>query len=166
MLTNPKYVEELEEAENKIKHYYTETYELYKSGNYAEVISRSEYAQENFSNNPLIPRFVYLGTLSEGKNADQKVFRENLLALISKYPQSDVASDAQNLIDYMDKEHPEIKEEHDIIVSKKLYQPDFDTEHLFAFIVDKKMNTNQLIFNIINFNLDNFDKLGLRVENL
>jgi hypothetical protein len=64
----------------------------------------------------------------------------------------------------MDKEHPEIKEEHDILVSKKLYQPDYDTEHLFAFIVDKKMNTNQLIFNIINFNLDNFDKLGLRVD--
>jgi tetratricopeptide (TPR) repeat protein len=164
VLTNPKYVEELEEAENKIKRYYDETYELYKAGNYSEVISRSAYAQENFSKNPLIPRFAYLGTLSAGKNADRKVFRENLLALISKYPQSDVAGDAQNIIDYMDKEHPEIKEEHDIIVSKKLYQPDFNTEHLFAFLVDKKMNTNQLIFNIINFNLDNFDKLGLRVE--
>jgi tetratricopeptide (TPR) repeat protein len=164
VLTNPKYIEELEEAENKVKRYYAETYDLYKAGNYSEVISRSQYAQENFSNNQLIPRFAYLGTLSAGKNADRKIFRENLLALISKYPQSDVASDAQNLIDYMDKEHPEIKEEHDIIVSKKLYQPDFDTEHLFAFIVDKKMNTNQLIFNIINFNLDNFDKLGLRVD--
>ncbi len=128
------------------RRYYDETYELYKAGNYAEVISRSAYAQENFSKNPLIPRFAYLGTLSAGKNADRKVFRENLLALISRYPQSDVASDAQNLIDYMDKEHPEIKEEQDIIVSKKLYQPDFDTEHLFAFLVDKKMNTNQLIF--------------------
>lgn len=164
VLTNPKFIEELEEAENKIKRYYTETYELYKSGNYPEVISRSQYAQANYTNNPLIPRFAYLGTLAAGKNADRKVFRENLLALISRYPQSDVASDAQNLIDYMDREHPEIKEEHDILVSKKLYQPDFETEHLFAFIVDKKMNTNQLIFNIINFNLDNFDKLGLKVD--
>jgi outer membrane protein assembly factor BamD (BamD/ComL family) len=164
VLTNPKFIEELEEAENKVKRYYTETYELYKAGNYAEVISRSQFAQDTYPANPLIPRFVYLGTLSAGKNADRKVFRENLLALISKYPRSDVASDAQNLIDYMDKEHPEIKEEHDILVSKKLYQPDFETEHLFAFIIDKKMNTNQLIFNIINFNLDNFDKLGLRVD--
>ncbi len=164
VLTNPNYVEELAKEENKIKAYYTETYNLYKTGNYAEVIRRSQYAQENFINNPLIPRFAYLGTLSAGKNADQKVFRENLLALISKYPQTDVAGDAQNLIDYMDREHPEMKEEHDIIVSKKLYQPDFSTEHLFAFIVDKKMNTNQLIFNLINFNLDNFDKLGLHLE--
>lgn len=164
VLTNPKYVEELEAAENKIKQYYNDTYELYKAGNYAEVITRSKYAQDNFSTNVLIPRFAYLATLSAGKNADRKIFRENLLALISKYPQSDVASDAQNLIDYMDQEHPEIKEEHDIIVSRKLYQPDFDTEHLFGFLVDKKMNTNQLIFNIINFNLDNFDKLGLRVD--
>ena len=30
--------------------------------------------------------------------------------------------------------------------------------------MDKKINTNQLIFNIINFNLDNFDKLNLIVE--
>jgi len=164
VLTNPKYVEELEEAENKIKRYYSETYEMYKAGNYSEVIIRSQYAQENYTNNPLIPRFAYLGTLAAGKNADRNIFRENLLALISKYPQSDVASDAQNLIDYMDKEHPEIKEAHDIIVSKKLYQADFDTDHLFAFLVDKKMNSNQLIFNIINFNLDNFDKLGLRVD--
>lgn len=164
VLTNPKYVEELEESENKIKKYYSDTYELYKAGNYSEVISRSSYAQSNFSTNPLIPRFEYLGTLSAGKNEDRKIFRENLLALITKYPQTDVSDDARNLIDYMDKEHPEIKAEHDIIVSKKLYQPDYDTEHLFAFIVDKKMNTNQLIFNIINFNLDNFDKLGLRVD--
>jgi outer membrane protein assembly factor BamD (BamD/ComL family) len=164
VLTNPKFVEELEESENKIKRYYDETYELYKAGNYSEVITRSQYAQDQYSNNLLIPRFAYLGTLSAGKNADRKIFRENLVALISKYPRTDVASDAQNLIDYMDKEHPEIKEEQDIIVSRKLYQPDFSTEHLFAFLVDKKMNTNQLIFNIINFNLDNFDKLGLRVD--
>ena len=69
VLTNPKFVEELEEAENKIKRYYTETYELYKAGNYSEVISRSQYAQANYSNNPLIPRFAYLGTLSAGKAA-------------------------------------------------------------------------------------------------
>jgi hypothetical protein len=29
---------------------------------------------------------------------------------------------------------------------------------------DKKISTNQLVFNIVNFNLDNFDSLDLRVE--
>jgi hypothetical protein len=31
-------------------------------------------------------------------------------------------------------------------------------------VVDKKTNTNQLVFNIINYNLDHFDTLNLIVE--
>jgi len=164
VLTNPKYVEELQQAANKVKQYYEDTYAQYKAGNYDEVISRSNYAQQNYKNDPLIPRFAYLGTLAAGKNADRKIFRENLLAFITKYPKSDIADDAQNIINYMDKEHPEIREAHDIQVSRKMFRPDMDTEHQFVFLVKKGANTNQLIFNIINFNLDNFDKLNLKID--
>jgi tetratricopeptide (TPR) repeat protein len=164
VLTNPGYIQELEQEEKKVRQYYSDTYALYKSGNYAEVISRSDYAVQHFKDDALIPQFTYLGLLATGKNIDRKTFRENLLALITRYPKSDVAGDAQNLVDYMDKEHPEIKEAQDIIISRKLYQVNFDSEHVFAYVVDKKSNINQLIFNIINFNLDNFDKLSLRAE--
>ena len=164
VLTNPGYIQELEQEEKKVRQYYADTYDLYKSGNYAEVIARSDYALKNFKDNSLIPQFTYLGLLSSGISTDRKTFRENLLALITRYPGTDVAGDAQNLVNYMDKEHPEIKEAQDIIISRKIYQVNFDSEHMFAFIVDKKSNINQLIFNIINFNLDNFDKLSLRAE--
>jgi len=164
VLTNPSYIQELEQEEKKIRDYYAETYELYKSGNYSEVVARTGYALSGFKDHPLIPQFSYLGLLAAGKNEDQKIFRENLLALITKYPGSEVAGDAQNLVNYMDKEHPELKEAQDKIISRKLFQVDYDSEHVFAFIVDKKSNINQLIFNIINFNLDNFDKLNLRAD--
>jgi tetratricopeptide (TPR) repeat protein len=164
LLTNPNYLIELEEQEKNIKQYYELTYEFYKSGNYNEVISRSDFALKNFSNNPLIPQFAYLGLLAKGKNSDRKIFRDNLVALVAAYPSTEVALDAQNLIQYMDQEHPEFKEAEEVILSKKLYQKGFDTEHVFAFLVDKKLNTNQLVFNIINFNLDNFDKLNLKVD--
>ena len=64
----------------------------------------------------------------------------------------------------MDKEHPEIKEAEELKISQQLYQPSPDTTHYFAFVLDKKINTNQLVFNIINFNLDHFDNLNLIVE--
>ena len=32
----------------------------------------------------LIPQFTYLGLLAEGKTMDRKIFRENLLALITR----------------------------------------------------------------------------------
>jgi len=164
VLTNPGYIQELEQEEKKVGQYYSDTYDLYKSGNYAEVISRSDYALKNFKDNKLIPKFTYMSLLAAGKNSDRKIFRESLQALITRYPNTDVASDAQNLVDYMDREHPELKEAQEKIISQKLYQVHFDSEHWFAFVVDKKLNVNQLIFNIINFNLDNFDKLNLRAE--
>jgi len=164
VLSDPEYFKELEAEEKAVRLYYEQTYEFYKTGNYAEVITRTEYALKNYPENPLIPQFTYIGTLAKGKNSDQKVFRENLTALVTKYPGTDIASDAQNLIDYMDKEHPEIKEAEEIKQSKILYRPSASEPHVFAYILDKKINANQLIFNIINFNLDNFDRLNLRVD--
>jgi hypothetical protein len=164
VLTNPGYIQELEQEDERIRQYYSESYDLYKSGNYTEVIARADYALANFKDNPLLPRFGYLSLLASGKTNDRKVFRENLLNWIANYPGTDMAADAQNLIDYMDKEHPEIKEAQDLIISQKLYQLNPDSEHLFSYLVDKKTNINQLIFNIINFNLDNFDKLNLLAE--
>lgn len=164
VLSDPEYFKELEAAEKSVRLYYEQTYEFYRMGNYTEVISRTDYALKQYTQSPLIPQFTYLGTLAEGKNSDQKVFRENLTALVMKYPGTDIAGDAQNLIDYMDREHPEMKEAEEIKISRKLYRISATEPHLFAYVLDKKINTNQLIFNIINFNLDHFDHLNLRVD--
>jgi outer membrane protein assembly factor BamD (BamD/ComL family) len=164
VLTNPDYVSELEKENHKVQDYYQTTYDLYKAENYSEVVSRSLYALSNFTGNTLIPRFAYIGTLAAGKSLDKKAFRENLLAFIAKYPHTDEATDAQNLVSYMDKSHPEIKAEQDKIASKERYAPHFDQEHLYGIIVKQKIDINQLVFNIINFNLDRFDSLNLQVN--
>ena len=164
VLSDPDYFREIEAAEKSVQLYYEQTYDFYRTGNYAEVIVRTDYALKNYTESPLIPQFTYLSTLAKGKNSDQKVFRENLTALVLKYPGTDIASDAQNLIDYMDKEHPELKEAEEIKLSKKLYRFSATDPHIFVYVLNKKINANQLIFNIINFNLDQFDQLNLRVD--
>ena len=164
VLADPDYFRELEKEELAVRQYYKETYELYKSGNNNEVISRTEHALRTYPGHTLIPQFEYLGILANGKISDRKVFRDNLLAIIAKYPDTEIAGDAQNLINYMDKEHPEIKEAEEFKISKQLYQQSSDSTHYFGFVLDKKINTNQLVFNIINFNLDHFDNLNLMVE--
>jgi tetratricopeptide (TPR) repeat protein len=164
VLSDPDYFKELEAEEKAVRLYYEQTYELYTTGNYTEVIARVDYAFKNYPENQLVPQFTYLGVLARGKNSDQKMFREDLSALVLKYPGTDIAIDAQNLIDYMDKEHPEIKEAEEIKQSKILYRYSAAEPHVFAYVLDKKINTNQLIFNIINFNLDHFDELNLRVD--
>lgn len=164
VLTDPDYFKELEKEDQAVQQYYEQTYRLYQEGNNAEVITRTNHALKTYPDHTLIPQFDYLGILAKGKTIDRTIFRENLTAVIAKYPDTEIASDASNLIKYIDKEHPELKEAEEIKISQRLYQPSSDTTHYFAFALDQKINTNQLVFNIINFNLDTFDKLNLIVE--
>ncbi|MBN1144374.1 MAG: tetratricopeptide repeat protein [Bacteroidales bacterium] len=164
VLTNPEYFKELEKEELAVRQYYEKTYSFYLEGNSGEVIARSDYAKKTYPEHVLIPRFDYLGILAQARTLDRNSFRQKLTDIATQYPGTDIASDAGNLISYMDKEHPELKEAEEFKISQKLYQPSPDTTHHFAFVLDKKINTNQLVFNIINFNLDAFDKLNLIVE--
>ncbi|HJZ39010.1 MAG TPA: tetratricopeptide repeat protein [Bacteroidales bacterium] len=164
VLNNPNYAKELEEGERRIQDYYKDTYEHYKAGNFGEVIIRSDHALKNYSGNPLIPSFAYLSALSKGINTDRKTFRDDLVTFMAKYPGTEASTEAQLIIRFIDNERPEFREAEEKILSEKLYQKDFENEHYFAYIVNKKINTNQLVFNIINFNLDLFDNQNLRVE--
>jgi tetratricopeptide (TPR) repeat protein len=164
ILTNPDYLKEIEAEERQIIRHYEETYDLFRMGNYPEVITRATYALSNYPADPLIPQFDYLRVLSLGKTTDAKTFREALNEIVTKYPATEVSEASQNIIAYMNKEHPELLEEEEKVKAEQLYQVDENAEHMVAFIVNKKSNNNQLIFNLINFNLDNFDTENLNIE--
>ena len=164
VLTDPEYFQKIEREEKQIQDYYKETYNLYNIGNYSEVISRTDFARKTYISNKLIPQFTYLGILANGKLSDRKIFRDSLIAVVARYPGTEIASDARNLISYMDQEHPEIKEAEETRISKELYSFTPVSKHHFIFALNKQVNTNQFIFNIINYNLDNHDSLNLIVE--
>jgi tetratricopeptide (TPR) repeat protein len=165
VLTDPNYFVEIEKKEKAVQQYYEQTYNQFMAGNYSEVIARTNNALRAYPRHALLPQFEYLGILAKGKMEDRSLFRTDLVAIADKYAGTDIASDAKNLINYMDKEHPELKEAEEIKKSEILYQElPGDSLQYFLFVVDKKLNTNQLVFNVINFNLDQFDDLGLMVE--
>ncbi len=164
LLNNPDYFKEIEEGQNKIHNYYIETYSNYLNKNYNDVIQQTEYAIETYPDNKLVPQFAYLRTLSIGRTRDIKTFKEELYKIISAYPTTEVAEDAKNIIAYLDKERPDIKEEEEKEIAEALYEYSENTEHYFMLILEKGTDANQLMFNIINFNLDNFDELNLKIE--
>jgi TolA-binding protein len=164
VLTDPEYFKNLEREDQEVRDYYAQTYALYKDGNYSDVIARTANARKTYAAHNLFPQFTYLGVLAEGLTADRKVFRDSLIAVTNKFPGTEIAADASNLISYMDQEHPEIKEAEEVKISQQLYQYAPMSHHLFVFALDKQINTNQFIFNIINYNLDHNDSLNLIVE--
>jgi hypothetical protein len=166
LLTNPDYIKELEREERKVLDYYAITYDHYLQNNCAEVISRCDYALAQYPDDQLIPKFTFLKTLCLGKTQHIQAFSEGLYEIMSSFPGTEVAENAKNIISYIEKERPQIKEEEEKKIALKLYANSDDATHFFAFVMPKGMNINQLIFNIINFNLDYFDDMNLRVENM
>jgi tetratricopeptide (TPR) repeat protein len=156
VLINPDYVKQIETEQNKAEKYYNETFSLFRNQNYAEVITRTDYALKNFNDADLLPKFEYMHTVSVGKSQEVDMFRKQLLKLVSKYPKTGVADNAKILIRYLDNQHPEVKEQEVQKAAEILYQIGDSVEHYFAFVIPKNVNINQLLFNIINFNLDNF----------
>ena len=156
VLINPDYVKQIETEQNKAEKYYNETFALFRDQNYAEVITRTDYALKNFHDADLLPKFEYMQTVSVGKSQDVDMFRKQLLKLVSKYPKTGIADNAKILIRYLDNQHPEVKEQEVQKEAEVLYQIGDSVEHYFAFVIPKNVNINQLLFNIINFNLDNF----------
>ncbi len=166
LLTNPDYIRELEQEERKVTDYYAVTYDHYLRNNCAEVIARCNYALANYADDDLIAKFSFLKTLCIGKTQDIHSFSEGLYEIISSFPGTEVAENAKNIISYIEAERPQIREEEEKRIALKLYESTDDAIHFFAFVMPKGQNINQLIFNIINFNLDFFDELNLRVENM
>ncbi len=164
VLTDPNYFLELERQDRLVQQLYEQTYKLYKAGNYSEVIYRSNDAEKNHPDHSLTPKFQYLRILALGKSLDRSVFRDSLISIATRYPETDIAADAQNIIEYMDQEHPEYREAQEVKISKTLYSFEAESKHRFIFALSKKISTNQLVFNIINFNLDKYDSLNLIVD--
>jgi len=166
VLEDPDYMEEMERVRQEAEQYYRQTYALYTEGDYPEVIRRADVALRQYEGDELLPQFAYLKVLASGREADREDFRNNLLAFISAYPGTEMADDARNVISYLDRETPEYREQEEKILAAALYTADLESEHVFAFVVDNGADVNQLIFNIINFNLDNYDDLNLRVDKI
>jgi hypothetical protein len=105
-----------------------------------------------------------MNTISAGLKKDTLSFVNDLQALIAKYPSTDIANNAQLMLTFLQNKSPDLVVQQNLQIARELYTVPGNETHYFAYIVPATLNMNQLIFNIVNFNLDNFDKLKLEVK--
>ncbi len=178
ILQNPNYLNELMASSKLADDIFVLTYELYKKSNYAEVIKNCEQVENTYPDSKLIPQFAYLKAVSLGKtNNSNDILKKELLALIQKYPQSQVVAPAQDILKYMKKGSlSDIKEK---IANNKfyvdstvkevevqLYTMAEKTPHFYVIIVPnvKKIDVNRLSFNVSNFNIDFYGMANYNVS--
>lgn len=163
MLSNPHYAEELEKLQNRVYRYYDTVYADFNHRDFSGVIMKSAYAMNEYKNSPLIPKFMLLRALAFGSVGDTVQYRNELKKVVSGFPKSEEGLTAKDMIYYLDNRHPEMKKAEEEKQAEDLYVFEPLLPHFVVFVIPKAANMNQMIFNLINFNLDNYSKVSLNV---
>ncbi len=143
LIQDPDYFKNLMEQESELGALYTKTYKAFERGQYFTVIGNSDRAVRTYGDTAdLIPKFLYLKALSVGKVDVVDSLASVLKLIISDYPGSEVSPMAQDLLNYIAKDRPDLgtgtltaSSEEPELVSPYSYDPDSD--HLYLLVVKR-----------------------------
>ncbi len=163
VLSDPDYFKNIEKENNRYNELYAATYDLFEKGQFADVASRSRSVLQEFPEEELSANFEYLLVVSEGITKDTADFIGDIQSYITKYPNAEPAQNAALLIKYLETANPGAAYEQKKEEAKSLYSYSPTDKHFAVLALPKSANTNQLMFNIINFNIDNFEDSDLKI---
>ncbi len=165
MLTNPNFFREHEHNMQEAERYYENTFELFREKRHDQVRERALHAMDTWPDSHLIPRFEYLKILSYGSEGNIPLFRNMLTGYIEKYPETEMAENANQFISYLENDYPELIHRAEIPVIQDIYEYGQEGMHHFVIIVDNRQDLiNRMIFNIVNFNVDHFAIHNLNIN--
>jgi tetratricopeptide (TPR) repeat protein len=163
VISDPEYYKEVEKKDKEAERFFEQTYSLYNNGSYNQVIANADEAIKKYPNDKSIPNFELLRALSFGKDSNMLAFRGELNKIIEKYPNHPVAGHAKEVLAYLNTYKPETKQLEDVKKAEVIYVTDECSAYYFVVIMKKTEDLNQISFDIINFNLDNFSNEKLEI---
>lgn len=170
LITDPDYFKQLQAEQNRAITMYNETYDHYKAGHYYTVYSNCDRALNEFKEPmELLAKFEYLRALSIGKIDVVDSLQVALEEMVKKYPKSEVAPMAQNILDYLTGpiDSTSTSSEPEIKFDVSMYEYDPDSKQLFALVVNgQKVNINPLKVRISDFNMKFYSLDNLSVTNI
>jgi len=173
IISNPNYFQELEEARNQVMSFYKETYQAYQDKQYETVYANCTKADTAFALNPIRDKFGRLKVMAYARvnPSDTTGLVKSINDLVFKYPESEVADPAKNLLNYIQKGPSstigkasrkmqigkvELDKMDEISVA---YAPDDPATHFYVAVVSgNSVDIGQLKFRVSNFNVEKFDE--------
>jgi len=157
IILDPGYLDRLEQLKGESEQLYEQTYDLFERGEFQAVINLATNALERFPNDALTPMFAYLKALSTGRLAGTtEAMRDEMRKITDEFSGTEIATVAQNLIDIIDGEQPELRQIEQVERARTLYTYNEAETHYFVWLVNSRENLNQLEFDLLNYSLDYF----------
>ena len=179
ILNDPDYYKELEKAENELNFMYQVTYRYFLNDECDNVNSTFRYVDSAYPDSRLMPKFALLNTLCMGKQTDSLTFESYLKTYIEKYPKSEEAGYARDVIAALNRKPHEVEEktEEQILAEEQLaaqaaydsldvslYNYDANELHYYIVVIDKhKLEESRIRFGFIDFNDEYFDFMNFDV---
>jgi tetratricopeptide (TPR) repeat protein len=173
IIQNPDFYKEMAEKETALTRLYSRTYEAFERGQYFTVISNSDRAiRDNGDTLELIPKFLYLRALSIGKVDVVDSLAVALKDIIKDYPDSDVRPLAQNLLDVISRDRPDLgggtspaEQELPEVVSPYSYSPQGD--HMYLLVVKRQaVKLNAMKVKLSDHNKKYFSTMQLTINSV
>lgn len=80
---------------------YAATYTAYTKGQYPQVKANKQYAEKEFPQSSLMPRFLFLNAVSVARTEGQEPFVAELQQLVERYPETELGAMAKDMLAMM-----------------------------------------------------------------
>jgi len=165
LFTNPNYLSELREIQRKVEALYDIAYTDYKIKNYPAVLSQYQNVLQQYPDNELMPKFMYLNALSIGatQSPNTEQLKKALEELVVKYPDSEIKNPAMATLRLLGGiSEPEVVFSEQEI---ELYKFERSAPHFYVVAVKRlDADLNRMKFEIEKYNLENFEVIEFNVS--
>lgn len=93
-LSNPNYIEDLKQMDQRQQELYDETYQAYLDNRNADVHRAYATMMDKYPLSPIMPKFMFLDALAYVTDKDTDKFRAVLRDLLDRYPDTDITPTA------------------------------------------------------------------------
>lgn len=157
ILSDPGYLESRLNEENRAERVYNNAFREWENGNPAAAIDICNNALNEFHDSELLPKFMLLKAYALAPSLNEKSLKDELMEITTMFPESEEAGRASEIIAYLNKKVPELKEEEEIQIAVQLYDTLDSPPYRFLLITKEiSLDLNRLTFDVINYNIDNY----------
>ncbi|MDR0419863.1 MAG: tetratricopeptide repeat protein [Prevotellaceae bacterium] len=159
-VVNPGYLQELERKEQQIENSYEQALNLYRENKNAEALSLINSIIAENSDIQIISRLELLKVLATNYENNLIAYKEALTDITAKYSGTETAKAANEMLKILQQDEVKIiasqtDTTQQISAQSENYLPS-DKEQYIAALVDKSIDVNMTVFEIVLFNADNY----------
>lgn len=165
ILSDPDYIRREREKAERASLLYETAYDAFAGGRYAEAAEACREAFSSYPGDELIPRFMLLDAMIAGADKGEIAYKQKLDSLVTKYPATAEGKRAAEINEFLRREKPELRIAEDKRLAEEIYVSDTLQPHWVIMIAaNRNADMNQMVFDVINYNLDNYPDHNYRTE--